>query len=267
MTVCGGAGCVAARPLVYIGAVRDVQLTSSRRVRYQCLVAALAVVAAVAAVGQAPGGAGTHPGEHQHLDGRFGHNHYYYDRGYAVHTPPDEGLSNLHGPGGARYYFHGGNWYRWQGSWDQSWHWQRWVHGGWVVAPSPVGVFIPLLPPYYTVVWWGGTTYYYANDTYYVWEAGRNEYQVVAPPSGLDAAGTTPSPVVPGASDQLFASPTKGQPPQQQANDRNECNQWAKTESGYDPTASDAAVQSRDKRSTYFRAQAACLESLGYAVK
>ena len=92
------------------------------------------------------------------------------------------------------------------------------------------------------MVWWGGTPYYYANDAYYVWDAGRNEYQVVAPPSGLDAAGTTPAPVVAGASDQLFAYPTKGQPPEQQTNDRTECNQWAQTESGYDPTAADAAA-------------------------
>ena len=252
---------------MYIRGVRDVVLTSIRKVRHRRLVAAIAALTTVPAVAQAPGGAGTHPAEHQHLDARFGHNRYYYDRGYAVHTPPDEGLANLHGPGGQRYYFYGGNWYHWQGGLDQAWHWQRWAHGGWVVSASPVGVFVPLLPPFYTVVWWGGTPYYYANDAYYVWDAGRNEYQVVAPPSGLDAAGTTPSPVIPGASDQLFASPTKGQPPEQQANDRNQCNQWAKTDSGYDPAATDAAAQARDKRSAYFRAQAACLESLGYAVK
>jgi hypothetical protein len=72
---------------------------------------------------------------------------------------------------------------------------------------------------------------------------------------------------VPGASDQLFAYPTKGQPPEQQASDRTECNQWAMSESGYDPTAADAAAQARDKRNVYFRAQAACLESRGYSVK
>jgi hypothetical protein len=251
---------------VYIHAVRDAQLTSSRRFGYHRLIPALAVLA-VSALAQAPGGAGTHPAEHQHLDSRFAHNRYYYDHGYAVHTPPDGGLANLHGPGGQRYYFHGGNWYQWRGSWDQAWHWQRWWHGAWVVSGPPVGVFLPLLPPYYTTVWWGGTPYYYANDAYYVWDAGRNEYQVVAPPSGLDAAGTTPAPVVPGASDQLFAYPTKGQSPELQTNDRTECSQWAMAESGYDPTATDAAAQPRDKRGAYFRAQAACLESRGYSVK
>jgi hypothetical protein len=243
---------------VYIHTVRDAQLTSSRRFGYHRLRPALALLAS-SVVAQAPGGPGTHPAEHQHLDGRFGHNRYYYDHGYAVHT--------LHGPGDQRYYFQGGNWYQWRGSWDQSWHWQRWLHGAWVVSGPPAGVFVPLLPPYYTSVWWGGTPYYYANDAYYTWDAGRNEYQVVAPPSGLDAAGTTPSPVVPGASDQLFASATRGQPPEQQTNDRTECNQWATAESGYDATVSDAAAQARDKRNAYFRAQAACLGSRGYSVK
>jgi len=197
---------------VYIRAVRDAQLTSSRRFGCQCLVPALAVAAVTSAAAQAPGSPGMHPGEHQHLDARFAHNHYYYDRGYAVHTPPDGGLANVHGPGGERYYFHGGNWYRWQGGWDQSWHWQRWWHGPWVVSAPPVGVFVPFLPPSYTVVWWGGTPYYYANDAYYVWDGGRNEYQVVAAPGGLDAAGKTPAPVAPGAGDQLFAYPEKGHP-------------------------------------------------------
>ena len=252
---------------MYIHAVRDAQLTSRRRFGYYGLIPALAVFAAVTAVAQAPGGPGTHPAEHQHLDSRFAHNRYYYDHGYAVHSPPDGGLANLHGPGGERYYFYGGNWYHWRGSWNQAWHWDRWWHGPWVVSGPPVGVPVPLLPPYYTTVWWGGTPYYYANDAYYVWDAGRNEYQVVAPPSGLDAAGTTPAPVVPGASDQLFASPTKGQSPEQQTNDRTECSQWAMAESGYDPTATDATTQPRDKRNAYFRAVAACLESHGYSVK
>jgi hypothetical protein len=252
---------------VYIHAVRVAQLTSSRRCGYRRLIPAFTVLATLSALAQAPGGPGTHPAEHQHLDGRFAHNRYYYDHGYAVHTPPDGGLANLHGPSGQRYYFYGGNWYQWRGSWDQAWHWQRWVHGGWVVSAAPAGVFVPLLPPYYTAVWWGGTPYYYANDAYYVWDAGRNEYQVVAPPSGLDAAGTTPAPVVAGASDQLFAYPTKGQPPEQQMNDRAECNRWAVAESGYDPTAADATAQPRDKRNAYFRAQAACLQSLAYTVK
>ncbi len=131
----------------------------------------------------------------------------------------------------------------------------------------PTGVFLPLLPPHYTTIWWGGTSYYYANDSYYVWDSGRNEYQVAAPPAGLDAAGTTPAPVTAGASDQLFAYPTNSQSAEQQSKDRAECHQWAMAESGYDPTAADAAAQPREKRTAYFRAQTACIQARGYSVK
>jgi hypothetical protein len=113
---------------------------------------------------------------HQHLDSRFSHNRYYYDRGYAVHKPPAGGVANLIGPNGERYYFQGGNWYRWRGDW------YRWWGGAWVVVDAPVGVFVPLLPPYYTTIRRNGIAYYYANDTYYVLNAERNEYEVVIPP-------------------------------------------------------------------------------------
>ena len=252
---------------MYIGSVRDAQGISGRNIGYRGLVLALALLGTLPALAQAPGGAGTHPAEHQHLDSRFAHNRYYYDRGYAVHSPPDGGIANLHGADGQRYYFYEGNWYRWRGTWDQSWRWDRWWHGGWVVSAPPADLFVPLAPPYYTVVWWGQTPYYYANDAYYVWDAARNEYKVVTPPPGLDAAGKTPAPVAAGASDQLFAEPTKGQPAELQSRDRDECDQWARAESGYNPTAADAAAQARDKRNAYFRSEAACLDGHGYAVK
>jgi len=254
-----------------------------------CTVLAVAVTALAAALvpaqqppppGPAPGAGANSAvvpggGEHQHLDRRFGHNHYYYDRGYALHSSPAGGLSTQ-GPDGHRYDFHDGNWYSSRDRWhsmgefrdlDEWKHPNQWWHGDWVVSAPPVGLFVPALPPHYTAVWWTGTPYYYANDTYYVWDGSRNAYQVVAPPPGLDAAGMTPSPVVPGASDQLFASPARGQPPQQQSQDRLECHQWANTESSYDPTAADAATQPREKRAAYFHAQAACLEAHGYTVR
>jgi hypothetical protein len=105
-----------------------------------------------------------------------------------VHTPPAGGVTNLIGLNGERYYFQGGNWYRWRGDWYRSWG------GAWIVVDAPIGMFVPLLPPYYTTVWGSGTPYYYANETYYVWDAGRNEYEVVAPQDRLKA-DTTPAPV------------------------------------------------------------------------
>lgn len=204
--------------------------------------------------GHAPSG-GRPPGaaHNQHFDTRFSHNHYYYDRGYSVHRPPPGGPGEIHGRDGSRYWFHGGNWYRWRGS-------------SWVVWGAPIGVFVPLLPPYFTTVWWNGVPYYYANDTYYTWDDVENEYEVVAPPDGIDSDGNTQPPV----SDQLFVYPKNGQSSQQQDTDRYECHRWAVSKSGFDPTvagggvAADVAVA---KRNEYFRAQVACLEGRGYSVK
>ena len=123
------------------------------------------------------GGAGeTGTTTHQHLDSRFSHNRYYYDRGFAVHKTRNGGTATLIAPGGQRYYFVGGNWFRWRGDWYRCWG------GAWVVVDAPIGVFVPSLPPYYTTIWRSGVPYYYANDTYYVWHAERNEYEVVASP-------------------------------------------------------------------------------------
>ncbi|MBV9726872.1 MAG: hypothetical protein JO299_17060 [Gammaproteobacteria bacterium] len=154
----------------------------------------LAVAVAVAAMAPAwftqdasahggSGGGGGGAGErgsatHQHLDSRFSHDRYYYDRGYAVHRPPRGGLSDLIGPDGEHYYFQGGNWFLWRGDWYRSWG------GAWVVVDAPVGMLVPSLPPHYTTIGSSGTPYYYANDTYYVWNPERSEYQVVAPPPG-----------------------------------------------------------------------------------
>jgi hypothetical protein len=134
------------------------------------------------------------------------------------------------------------------------------------VAPAPVGLFVPWLPPYFTTVWWNGIPYYYANDTYYVWDNVRQEYQVVAPPVGVEASGTTRAP----ASDQLFVYPKNGQSSEQQAKDLYECHRWAVDQSGFDPTVAGGGVapeKAVDKRNDYFRARVSCLEGRGYSVK
>ena len=143
--------------------------------------AGLAASQSTLANGGSGGGGGGEFGTatHQHLDSGFQHNHYYYDRGYAVHTPPAGGVTDLIGQSGERYYFHQGNWYRWRGDWYRFWG------GAWVVVDAPLGLFVPSLPRYSTPLSWGGTSYYYANETYYVWDAARNEYEVVALPDAL----------------------------------------------------------------------------------
>jgi len=208
--------------------------------------------------GSAGGGAGhaaAGGGAHQHLDARYSHNQYYFDRGYAVPRPPPGSLGEFHGSDGARYYYHGGNWYRWRGGW------YRWWGGGWVIWGPPFGLFVPFLPPFYTTIWWDGIPYYYANDTYYVWNDDSHQYEIVAPPAGIEGATTEPP-----ASDQLFVYPKTGQSTEQQSKDRYECHQWAVQQSGFDPTAGTPPA-SPDKRDQYFRAEVACLEGRGYTVK
>ena len=207
------------------------------------------------AVGARVGGGfgGARPGPHQHMDAHFAHNRPYFDHGYSVHRVPPGGVGELRGPDGGRYWYNGGNWYRWRG-------------GAWIVGPAPFGLFVPFLPPFYTTVWWAGVPYYYANDAYYVWDDAQQGYEVVPPPDGIADQGSTQAP----PSDQLFVYPRSGQSAEQQAKDRYECSRWATTQTGFDPTASGGGVppdQAVQKRNDFFRAQVSCLEGRGYSVK
>jgi hypothetical protein len=121
---------------------------------------------------------------------------------------------------------------------------------------------VPFLPLYFTTVWWDGLPYYYANDTYYTWNDDQQQYQVVAPPAGMESGASAQAP----PSDELFAYPNRGQSTQQQANDRHECQQWAVDQSGFDP-ANAATAEAGDKRDAYFRAEVACLVGRGYTVR
>jgi len=233
--------------------------TFGKRIAWTSVVFAgvLALSVSGSAIGQHAGaaahGGGMAGGAHQHFDGRFAHNQYYFNRGYSVRRPPAGGLGELRGPDGGRYWFHGGNWYRWRG-------------GAWVVWGAPLGLFVPFLPLYFTTVWWDGIPYYYANDAYYLWNDDRGQYQVVAPPDGIESGGTPQAP----ASDQLFIYPKNGQSAEQQDKDRYECHRWAADQTGFDPTVGGGGVASEQalgKRNDYFRAQVACLEGRGYTVK
>ena len=132
---------------------------------------------------------------------------------------------------------------------------------------APVGVFVPWLPPYVTTIWWNGVPYYYSNDTYYVWDADQDRYQVVAPPPGIEQGATTQAP----PSDRLFVYPKEGQSAAQRSKDEYDCHRWAVAQSGFDPTlpggggvAAEALV---GKRNDYFRADSACLQGRGYTVR
>jgi hypothetical protein len=224
------------------------------------------------------------PPPHQHLDGRYAHDQYYYDHGFTLRRPPAGGLGNLKGRDGYRYWYDQGNWYRWNG-------------GAWIVWTAPLGVFVPWLPPSYATIRWLGIPYYYANDTYYVWNDMEMAYQVVSPPRGLSIHSSSIVPAAPvsvpgserGASAvvpsaqhgtasngftntdlRLFAYPQNGQSEQLQARDRSECQHTAHIRSGFEPGVHGGGVpadQFVQKRAEYLRVQASCLEHRGYVVQ
>jgi hypothetical protein len=191
-----------------------------------------------------------------HMDGRFNHNHYYPSRGFYVHDLPRDRVI-VGGPRGGRYWYSGGVWYS-SGP------------RGFVVIGAPVGVFVPVLPPYYTTVWLGGVPYYYANDTYYAWRDTNQQYEVVDPPGDPNAASTDAPPPPPSQNGDVFVYPKNGQSEEDQSRDKYECHKWAQGESGFDPTQPSGGVspdQTNTKRAAYQRAMGACLEGRGYSVK
>jgi hypothetical protein len=211
------------------------------------LIALLGLTALAAQAQQPRGGPGP-----QHYDARYNHNHYYATRGGYVGAVPGRPVI----VGGGRYYYSGGVWYAPRGP-------------GFVVVAAPVGMFIPVLPPFYTTVWVAGVPYYYANDTYYMWSPAQSGYEVVQPP-GDPAAAATQAPPDAAPSGDLFIYPQANQSPEQQANDKYECHRWASAQSGFDPTQAGGGVppdQTEARRSDYQRAMRACLEGRGYSVK
>jgi hypothetical protein len=185
----------------------------------------------------------------EHFDARYSHNHYYPGRGGYARAVP--GRPFVVERGGGRFFYSGGVWYAPYGP-------------RFVVVGAPIGVFVPVLPPFYTTLWIGGFPYYYANDTYYEWHDAENGYEVVEPPND-QGASTQPPP-----SDDLFIYPKNGQPADQQANDKYECHKWASAQTGFDPTQSAGGVppeQAGAKRVDYQRAMRACLEGRGYSVR
>ncbi|MEN6621892.1 MAG: DUF6515 family protein [Smithella sp.] len=193
---------------------------------------------------------GHHSRNGEFYDARYGHNHYYPNRGHYVGTLPGGYRAFYHGHD--RYYFHGGVWYRPYGS--------RFL----IVAP-PLGLFIPFLPPYYSTIWVSGVPYYYANDVYYV-QSG-NGYMVVSPPADAVVNQEPPQQMeAPTQPEKLYIYPRKGQSEKKQADDKYECHRWAVSQTNYDPTRPGGTTSDR-KYEDYKRAMSACLDARGYTVK
>ena len=188
-------------------------------------------------------------GRGQVLDGRYNHGHYYPPMGTVRPSLPE--TYRPYYRGGNRYYFSGGIWYAPRGP-------------GFVVVAPPPGLVINVLPPYYSTVWIGGSPYYYADNVYYTWQPDENGYAVVDPPENAD----NPSPPPDSAQNDLMIYPKNGQSKEQQAADQFECHDWARGQTGFDPTQAGGVVSGNvdAARSNYDRAMSACLQGRGYQV-
>jgi hypothetical protein len=201
----------------------------------------------------APGYASAQPrpaydGHGQALDARYNHGRYYPPVGTVRPALPPEYRPYYHR--GAPYYFSGGIWYAPRGP-------------GFVVVTPPVGLVISVLPAYYSTVWIGGFPYYYADNVYYSWQPDQNGYAVVDPPENADAPSAPPN----SAQMDLIIYPKNGQSKEQQAADQYECHNWAKGQTGFDPTQFGGGPGDSDaNRSNYNRAMSACLQARGYQV-
>lgn len=192
----------------------------------------------------------SHRGDRNYvLDDRHRHNRYYPRKDYVVKSLPRGSRTIVHGH--RTYYYDGGVWYRPSGLYFS------------VIAP-PIGVVVPVLPPYYTTVWAGSYPYYYADGAYYAWNPRQNGYVVTTLPQDVDVREEQEVP------EQLYVYPKRGQDTETQSLDRYECHRWAVQQTGFDPTRPGGNVpanENRDRREDYARATKACLEARDYSVQ
>jgi hypothetical protein len=132
-----------------------------------------------------------------------------------------------------------------------------------------LGLFFGALPFAYSTYWWDGVPYYYADNNYYQWDGAADAYETVAPPAQVAAQVSQSAPTAdPSTTADLFAYPRSNQSTQQQAQDRQECSQWAtkqtSTQAATPQPSTSAAARSH---SDYLRAEAACLTGRGYSVR
>lgn len=174
--------------------------------------------------------------------GNWGPHPSYWRPGYVVGGVP---AGHYRVPyRGVDYFFNDGYWYRPYGS-------------RYVVVTPPYGVRVRYLPPYAEQVWIGSIGYFLAAGTYYLWQAGAQEYEVV--PSPVE------QPLVAQTAYDVVAYPLYGQGPEQQNRDRYECHRWAAGQSGFDPASASYAPPAYTA-DNYRRALGACLSGRGYSV-
>ncbi len=231
----------------------------------------------------APSGGGSHGPGGGHFSGgpRFSASPHNFGPSVHAQVRGGGGYGYSRGFGHANGYgLHGGYGYGHYASWGGGyWHggfWPR-AYYGWSYP-----LYLGLLPAVYATYWWGGVPYYYVNNVYYNWNAADNNYVAVDPPpvysddvnaaaaAGVDggnALDNTPPDVAPGAAAGIIAYPRNGQSEQQQSTDKFECHNWAKGQTGFDPTNQSSSGASGGIRDSYGRAMAACLDARGYTVR
>lgn len=174
-----------------------------------------------------------------------------YRPGYEIDRMPG-GYSRVPYRGND-YFYSGGYWYRPQGP--------RYV----VVAP-PRGVRVRYLPDYAQQVWLGSALFFLAAGTYYTYEQSTQEYVVAEPPQGVEPVYSPQQPVQQASPYEVTAYPANGQGPQQVAQDRYDCYQYAVQQSNFDPST--ATYQPAPEVVGIFRqAMAGCYASRGYSVQ
>lgn len=175
--------------------------------------------------------------------GNWGPHPSYWRPGYVTDSMPSGHYRVPYR--GSDYYFNDGYWYRPYGS-------------RYVVVTPPYGARVRYLPSYAEQVWIGSIGYFLAAGTYYMWQAGSQDYEVVAPPQ-QQAVAVAQSPY------DVLAYPLYGQGQDQQARDRYECHGWAVQQSGFDPASANYAPPAY-VADNYRRALGACLSGRGYSV-
>ena len=104
----------------------------------------------------------------KHHDTRFGHDHFYPDRGALIKAVP-KGAAIINYAGLA-FRFHDGVWYEPRGT-------------DFMVVAPPIGLVVSSLPTFATLLARNGQTYIYCNDVYYRPRPDINGYEVINDPA------------------------------------------------------------------------------------
>jgi len=133
---------------------------------------------------------------------------------------------------------------------------------GYVVVGAPLGARVRSLPAGYISFGIGTRRYFHVNTTYYLWDDRNRDYVVVKKPKDADQALANGTEVA--SAGELFIYPRDNQTEEERDQDRYQCHQWARNQTGFDPSATN---QSQNMAPDYRRAMSACLEGRGYTVK